>query len=193
MHRRRRTDATLGEYRHARRLAAEEATILAAAEAQAAHAAEAQAALAGLASAVQREAHVQIARVVTTCLKSVFAGNAYGFKIRFDRRRGKTEACLLFTRKGRDVDPRDAYGGAVDVAAFALRVAALLLSTPRRRKFLYLDEPFRNVHGTANRRRCVDMVETLAADLGIQFVVNTGLDWLRPGKVVNLGREHINE
>ena len=85
---------------------------------------DAQETLQHLAQAVQQQAHQKISEVVSFCLSAVF-DDPYQFHIVFERKRGRTEAHLRFQRRGLDLDPLTASGGgAVDVAAFALRVAA---------------------------------------------------------------------
>jgi hypothetical protein len=178
--------SALADYRHARRRVGEEKALLAALARASKDARHGQRILQGVAQAVQETAHRQIARVVTRCLKVVFGPSAYAFRIRFEQRRGKTQARLLFARGSAELEPDQVGGGVIDVAAFALQVACLLLSTPRRRRLQVKDEPFKNVHGAANRRRCADLVLTLARELKIQFVIATGLDWMEIGKVVRV-------
>lgn len=146
---------------------------------------EAQAVVQGLAQGIQQKVHKQIANIVTKCLRTV--GWDYDFAINFERKRGKTEARLVFLRRGHEVKPTDASGGGpLDVAAFALRVACLMLILPKRRRVLVLDEPFKNVHGKKYQQNMAKVVETLSSDLDIQFIVVTGCDWLKIGKVINL-------
>lgn len=138
-----------------------------------------------VAQAVQRKVHDRISEVVSSCLSTVF-DNPYAFKIVFERKRGKTEAQLLFTRDGLDVDPITASGGGmVDVAAFALRVACLMLHRPRLSKIVILDEPFKFV-SAQYRENVRSMLEGLSADLKIQFVMVTHIKELETGKVVEL-------
>jgi DNA repair exonuclease SbcCD ATPase subunit len=140
-----------------------------------------------VAVAVQASAHKQIASVVTRCLEAVFDDTAYEFVIEFERKRGKTEAKLTFVRDGHVLqDPvNEAGGGVVDVASFGLRLAALMLATPKRRRFLALDEPFHRVKGDGNRKRLASLIMMLAKEMGLQLLM-VGDDWLRVGKVVQL-------
>jgi hypothetical protein len=83
---------------------------------------------------VQTIAHQRIAGIVSQCLHAIFADEAYTFKIDFKQARGKTEAHLLLVRDDLEIDALDASGGGVvDVVSFALRLACLVLSTPRKR------------------------------------------------------------
>jgi DNA repair exonuclease SbcCD ATPase subunit len=146
---------------------------------------EAQQIVQAVAETIQEEAHDRIAGVVTRCLAAVF-DEPYEFKINFERARGRTEAKLLFVRDGMEVNPIDASGGGVvDVAAFALRLSCLMLARPACRRVVVLDEPFKFV--SADRRANVRaMLEGLAADLGVQFIMVTHIDALRCGHIVEI-------
>lgn len=147
---------------------------------------EAQQIIQAVAETIQEEAHTRIAGVVTKCLATVF-DEPYEFKIRFERARGRTEAKLVFTRDGVEVDPMEASGGgAVDVAAFALRLSALLLSRPARRLVVVLDEPFKFV-SVQYREGVRAMLEGLSADLGVQFIMVTHIEELHCGTVIRVG------
>lgn len=146
---------------------------------------EAQEVLQHLAQAVQQQAHQHLAEVVSLCLSTVFA-DPYEFKIVFERKRGRTEASLRFVRDGLELDPLTASGGGVvDVAAFALRIACLVLHRPRLSRPIVLDEPFRFVSRDyqANVRT---MLEKLSEKLGLQVVMVTHNENLVTGKVVDL-------
>lgn len=146
---------------------------------------QARAVLQQLARSVQERAHQQISQVVTHALRS--AGWDYDFRLLFEEKRGKTEARPVFIRQGKEFGIHSIGGGVVDVAAFALRIAAILLATPRRRRFLQLDEPFRFVHGEIHRQGVVKLLKQLTEDLKFQLVLATGLDWLKAaGTVVEL-------
>lgn len=146
---------------------------------------EAQSTAQGVAAEVQASAHDRIARVVSRCLAAVF-DEPYEFRVTFDRKRGKTEARLGFVRDGVEMDPLTAAGGGVvDVAAFALRLAALVLARPARRRLVVLDEPFKFV--SAEYRGAVrGMLEMLAEDMDVQFVIVTHIDELKTGTVIEV-------
>ena len=146
----------------------------------------AQQVLQELAQSTQQHAHDQIAKVVTRCLRAVFP-NPYKFEIIWERKRGRTEARLQFTRDGLTLDPLDSTGGGViDVASFALRVARLLLVRPARRRLLVMDEPFKCADAPS-RPRIQHMLETLSEELDMQFVMVTHSDELQCGKIIEIG------
>jgi hypothetical protein len=138
-----------------------------------------------VAERVQHQAHKQLATLVTRCI--ALFDEPYTFRITFTRARGRTEAHLNFRRDGVEVDPIEAAGlGVVDVAALALRVTSLLLSQGRR--VLILDEPLKWVSERGDyRERCRALLEALARELQVQFILVTHDPLLTCGKVVDLG------
>lgn len=183
---RKRADAALADWNHARRSTAEERTAAESLRAELGLLETGARIVQEVAAAVQKSAHAQVSRIVSRCLESVFP-DPYAFEIFFEQKRGKTEARLAFVRDGREYDPVSAAGGGVcDVAAFGLRLAALMLSRPRRRPFLSLDEPFRMIsrnYAPAVRRLLVD----LSAEMNLQILMVTHDPALAAGTVVEIG------
>lgn len=139
-----------------------------------------------LSQEIQSQAHRRISSTVTSCLATVFGDDAPTFDIQFELKRGKTEATLVFRKGDLELDPlASSGGGVIDVAAFALRVACLMLTRPKLRKILILDEPFRFV--SAGFRDNVRMLlEQLSEDMGIQIIMVTHAEDLITGNVVEL-------
>ena len=136
---------------------------------------QAQAIIQKLSQETQRQLEWHISEIVTLALASTF-DNPYIFKAEFVQRRGKTECDLFFERDGFKVDPvAEAGGGAVDVAAFALRVAMWSLVKPRWRNILVFDEPFKNINDKTRRtqERIAEMVKVLSRKLKLQFIIVT--------------------
>lgn len=133
---------------------------------------------------VQQTVHDQIASVVTRCLAAVFEADAPEFRIVFEKKRGKTQARLVFVQDGKEIDPQDGdAGGLLDVAAFALRLAALRLAVPRPRQLLVLDEPFKHLDKT-RQPRAAELLMALATELNVQIVLVTHSDDLKIGTVI---------
>lgn len=140
------------------------------------------------AQSIQTQAHQRIATLVTEALASIFQEEAPSFEIAFERKRGKTEAILSFRKGELLLSPLDASGGGVvDVAAFALRLAAITLARPRRRSLLILDEPFRFV-SRDYLPRVRSLLERLSSELGIQIVLVTHLAQLQTENSVEISR-----
>lgn len=139
-----------------------------------------------VAADVQAKAHERIAEVVSRSLASVFGADAPRFVIRFEQKRGKTEALLLLEQDGVEMDPLTATGGGViDVASFALRLSCLMLSNPPLRRVLVLDEPFK--HLSADYRPAVrELMETLAHELGVRILQVTHSEELVAGNVIHI-------
>ena len=152
-------------------------------------AAEAYALVKGVATEMQTLVHLRIGIVVSRALAAVFP-KPFGFGITFVERRNRTEADVQFTKDGQVVGPEDCVeGGQLDVAAFALRVAAVVLHQPTRRRVLLLDEPFGGVAGV-NRQRLAALLTSIATELGVQFLVITHTEEFRVGVVHAVGSEH---
>jgi DNA repair exonuclease SbcCD ATPase subunit len=135
--------------------------------------------------AVQQAAHNKIASVVSRCLEAVF-DDPYEFQIKFDTKRGRTEARLVFIRDGIEVDPVSASGGGVvDVASFALRLACLSLSRPPLRKLMVLDEPFKFVSENY-REQIRSLLKILSKEMEFQFLFVTHIPDLQCGKVITI-------
>lgn len=148
---------------------------------------EAQKVIQTVAARTQQEAHDRIAGIVTRCLRAVFGSSSLPFKIDFVQKRGKTEATLTFAdEKGRPIDPNDgSAGGEIDVAAFALRVAAVMFQRPARRRLLVLDEPFKMV-SKEYVPALAELIEKLSDEVDFQFVIVTHSEDLQVGKVIKL-------
>lgn len=146
---------------------------------------EAQTLCQAVATQIQTQAHKRIAELVTSCL-AIFE-EPYEFKIDFKRARGKTEAILRFERDGVFVDPLTASGGGVvDVAAFALRLACLVLRKPPLRRLLVLDEPAKHL-SAEYRPKFRAILERLSEELNVQIILVTHDRRLRIGKVFEIG------
>lgn len=141
-----------------------------------------------VAQAVQQQAHDRIAGVVSRCLEAVFVDNSYDFRIIFERKRGRTEAKLVFERDGMLVDPLTASGGGiVDMASFALRLSCLILHKPPLRRVLLMDEPFKYVSEEYRERVCL-LLQQLSCEMNVQFIIVTHIDELKTGTVIEITR-----
>lgn len=97
----------------------------------------------------------------------------YELVVDFVQRRNKTECDLYFVRDGNRVDPMEESGvGAVDVAAFALRIAVYSMSRPHSRNVIILDEPFHFLSEDHQERASI-MLKELSKKLGLQFIITT--------------------
>jgi len=128
-----------------------------------------------VAQATQKELEYHIAELVSLAMSSIFP-DPYVFHLDFVLRRGKSEADLSFSQSD-DSDERmhplaSAGGGAIDVAAFALRVALWNLQSPKIRNCIILDEPFRFLSKNL-QRKASSMLVDLSEKLSIQFIINT--------------------
>lgn len=147
---------------------------------------EAQTITQQIAQVIQQQAHERIEGVVSKCLEAVF-GNEYGFKINFERKRGRTEANLLLLKDGHEIE--DALnadsGGVIDVAALALRLACIVLAKPALKRIIIMDEPFRNLD-MPNREAIRILLEELSLDFKVQFIIVTHESAFQTGKVIRI-------
>lgn len=180
---RRTADKLLADYNHARQQVRDEKAALEQARIQLEQAITAQQIIQNVAQRIQQEAHSRVASIVTKCLQAI--GYDYEFKVIFERKRGKTEARLVFMRGENEVNPREC-GGALDVASFGLRLACLMLSRPAPRRLLVLDEPFKQV-GKPHSERIGELLSRLSKDMEVQIVLVTHNQALRIGSVIDLG------
>lgn len=136
---------------------------------------------------VQTEIHGKLSNVVTQSLHTVF-GDEYTFQIEFKKSAGKSVAEIyLVDVEGNKYVPEDSTGGGViDVAAFALRLSALMLTKPKHRHILILDEPLKFL-SVEFRPTIKYLMEALADRLKTQIIMITHDEELISGKVVQIG------
>ncbi len=140
-----------------------------------------------IAQTIQQKVQEKISGIVNRCLAAVF-DEPYTFSIEFDRKRNKTEARMVFSRDGGELDDplNEIGGGVVDVTTFALRVACILMSRPALRRVLFLDEPWKNIRGKVYKARTRQMLEKLVKDLEFQVLLNTDIPEYQLGTVIQL-------
>lgn len=120
----------------------------------------------------QQQLSFHISDITSLALEAVF-NEPYELKVEFVQRRNKTECDLYFERNGERMDPLTASGGgAVDVAAFALRIASWSMLRPRTRNTIILDEPLRFL-SVDLQERASTMIKEISERLGIQFIIVT--------------------
>ena len=120
----------------------------------------------------QQQLQFHISDITSLALESVF-NDPYQLKVEFVQRRNKTECDLKFVREDSELDPLTASGGgAVDVAAFALRIASWSMAHPRTRATIILDEPLRFL-SVDNQEKASRMIKEISQRLGLQFIIVT--------------------
>jgi len=120
----------------------------------------------------QNQLSFHISDITSLALEAVFT-DPYKLIVDFVQRRNKTECDLYFERDGNKVDPLLASGGgAVDVAAFALRIASWSMQRPKSRNVIILDEPLRFLSAN-HQEQASQMIKEVSEKLGIQFIIIT--------------------
>lgn len=136
-----------------------------------------------VAQMTQEELEYRISSIVTAALESVFP-EPYEFKVIFEIKRGKTEARLVFMDGENELDPLTASGGGVvDVASFALRLSAYMITSPKPQPTLILDEPFRFV-SEEYQEKVADLLEELSEKMDVQFIIVTHENSLKRGNII---------
>ena len=119
----------------------------------------------------QQQLQFHISDITSLALEAVFK-DPYKLEIEFVQRRNKTECDIYFIRDGNRIDPLSSSGGgAVDVAAFALRIASWSLERPHSRNTIILDEPFKHLKGVEDNKKAIQMLKTLSHQLNLQIIM----------------------
>lgn len=120
----------------------------------------------------QKQLEYHLAEQVSLALAAVF-DDPYELKINFQEKRGKTEAEILFTRRGLEMRPIGSVGGgAIDIASLGLRLAYWSMRQDKKtRPVLLLDEPFARLKGEEANRKALAMLRELSEKIGIQIIM----------------------
>lgn len=119
----------------------------------------------------QNQLSFHISDITSLALEAVF-DDPYELVVEFVQRRNKTECDLFFVREDNKIDPLGASGvGAIDVAAFALRVASWSMQHPKSRNVLILDEPFKHLKGREPNLRVLEMIKQVSQKLNFQIIM----------------------
>lgn len=119
---------------------------------------------------VQSNIKYHIEDMVQLPIDSCFP-DKYKFQLDFIPKRNKTEANLNFFENNRIIDPMSASGGGlVNVACFAIRIAAWSLS--KTNPIILLDEPFANLSENL-QFKAGEILRELSEKLGFQIILIT--------------------
>lgn len=123
-----------------------------------------------VALSTQEQLTYNISEITDLALDAVLE-KPYSVDLEFVEKRNKTECEIYFSRDGMQIKPYDGGGGAVDIASFALRIAAWSMSRPRSRRTLILDEPFKHLKGEIANKRMLEMVRMITKKLNLQIIM----------------------
>ena len=133
----------------------------------------AQAFLQVVAQDTQEQLKYHVEDIVQLALDTCFP-ERYLFSIAFEVSRGTTTAVMKFidTESGQSIDPMNASGGGVvDLAAFALRIAAWTLEGSTD-NVIILDEPMKFISRDLIIQ-AARVMKTLSEKLNLQFIMST--------------------
>jgi DNA repair exonuclease SbcCD ATPase subunit len=121
--------------------------------------------------ATQQQLQFQISNITSMALESVF-DDPYQLAVEFVESRNSSECEINFVRDENKIDPLSSSGyGAVDVAAFALRIACWSMQNPHSRPVLILDEPFKHLKGIEQNKKVLRMIREISKRLNLQILM----------------------
>lgn len=124
-----------------------------------------------VAESTQKQLEFHISNLVSMALATVFP-DPYEFTLRFVQRRNKTEADLIFSKRGKETNYilNSGGGGVADISAnIALRFA--LWSIKKTRATFFLDEPTKFLHNPIYQRKASELLKELSKKLGVQIIM----------------------
>lgn len=128
---------------------------------------KAQALIQKVARETQEQLIFQIEDVVNTALNTCFP-DQYKFHMEIEIKRNNTEAKLIFTKNGYEINPMDASGGGVvDVTSMGLRIAAWSISNTNN--VLVIDEGFKFLSRDL-QPKMAEILQEISEKLGVQFI-----------------------
>lgn len=170
---RRALEQSKGRYKHELKQLKEEKVKLEVRERQLLVAEKAMVIIQHVAQMTQKEIEFRVSDLVSHGLAAVF-DDPYTYELRYVVRRDKTEADQFWKRGDKTYLPNG--GGVRDVSAFALQIAALILSLQQKRDVrpvLFLDEPFKGLKPSLYQERAGKIVQELSKALNVQIVIIT--------------------
>lgn len=136
-----------------------------------------------VAQTTQQELEYHVSSLGSMALRAVFPEDPYKIQLRFDQKRGRTEAVLRFIRErdNMEIKPYEACGGgAVLVAAFALRLTFWRMAHKKTAPIMFLDEPF-NYLSKDLMEKAAEVLREIAQKLKIQIIMVTHEEELLAG------------
>lgn len=139
-----------------------------------------------VASQVQNEVHLKLSGLVQKCLDAVFK-NPYKFSIQFKGKRNNSEAKIVLKKNGIEMDYKSIGGGVIDVISFALRISCIMMTHPKPRRILILDEPFKFLSNkNSYRAKIKNLLLTLTQELDFQIIMITHDPELECGQIFEI-------
>ena len=154
---------------------------------------EAQTLIQSIVSVVQNRVYKRLCTVATKCLQVLFGKN-YRLSIKFEQKRGKTEARMCIMQGDMELDPMEASGGGLtEIASFAIRLAVLELKRKNKQQpqLIVLDEPFCFL--AENKiPTMMKLIHQLAVTMNFQFVIVShlgGVKQMENADVIDLSKQ----
>jgi len=131
-----------------------------------------------VAKKTQDQLEYNLSNLVSIAMASILP-DPYELKLYFSLRRGRVETDLKFIRRGMEIDPvRGSAGGAVDIAALSMRPSIHVLTRPRPRNSLLLDEPLVALKGSDMPKRGSELIKEMSRNIKMQVIMVSHSDEL---------------
>lgn len=119
----------------------------------------------------QNQLSIRVEDIVQMAIDTCFSSENYQFRLKFEPKRGRTEASLDLMKDGWVSDPLVSNGGGLaDIESFGLRISSWSLG--QTDNCIILDEPFKFLDETL-KPLAGDILKELSQRLGIQFIIVT--------------------
>lgn len=116
---------------------------------------------------------VKLEEIVTLALQTIITDQEYSLDANFYIKNNRPQCELSFLKMGEKTNPMDDEGyGAVNIAAFALRISLWNISNPKTDSVLIIDEPFKDLSEDYIDDAFAFMKE-ISHKLGIQIICVT--------------------
>lgn len=132
---------------------------------------EAQAFIQKVAKDTQDQLSFQLSSIVSVAMQAVFE-DPYQIELEFIERRNRVELDIYFVRNGNKIDPKKASGGgAVDLAAMALRLSCWAIRNRRTRNTILMDEPLKWLKGDGLPEKGSKILKEISKKLDLQIIM----------------------
>lgn len=139
----------------------------------------------------QQRLKYRLTELGTLALKEVFP-EPYELSVEFVQKRNKSECEIYLVKDDVKFDPmKSTGGGAVDVVAFALRIALWSLRKPKLRNLIILDEPLKFLSKDL-QYKAGKILKEISERLNVQIIIVTHEADLIPddGNIISIKQNH---
>lgn len=123
----------------------------------------------------QKQLKTVIETLVTSVISVAFPDRAFRFVLSYDIKKGKPSAQPLVQESDFEPEvPKDDMGVSIlDFISFASQLVLLSMERPRRRKMMWMDEPFRDVGKGPILIRAAETLKEVTRSIHYQLIIIT--------------------